>query len=118
MKFFLNDVGPETSGFLVKELLFLASNDEYYVELPEEEQDSFDILSRDIKDSLAKREPVLVLDRLHTYSSKYIRELCTKCGIPTKDNSGDNYPLHSLVGGLVKHYKNNGFFNQSLQNRR
>lgn len=101
---------PTTSGFLVRNIYYLISDDDFEIELPEEQGESFEILSRDIYDALAKGEPVLVLDRLHTYSSKYLRGICVKHGISTDDGSGDNYPLHSLAGMLTKYYKANNIF--------
>lgn len=101
---------PTTSGYLLRNMYYLVSDDNFEIELPEQQGDSFEILSRDIHDALAKGEPVLVLDRLHTYSSKYLREMCNKHGISTDDGSGDNYPLHSLAGMLTKYYKANNVF--------
>lgn len=101
---------PTISGFLVKNIFYLVSDDDLEVELPEEQGETFEILSRDIYDALAKDEPALVLDRLHTYSSKYLRGICAKHGISTDDSSGDIYPLHSLAGILTKYYKANNVF--------
>lgn len=103
---------PQTSGLLIK-------NIEYYVEedtsdtigiiLPENEEYEFKVLYSDISDALAKDEPVLVLDRLHTYSVRYLRKVCKKYNIPISDNE-KFYPLHSLVGNLVKYYEQNSKF--------
>ena len=101
---------PTTSGFLLKKFFFLVTDDDFEIELPEEQGESFEVLSRDIYDALAKGEPVLVLDRLHTYSSKFLRGICYKHGISTDDGTGDNYPLHSLAGMLSKYYKANNVF--------
>lgn len=101
---------PTTSGYLLRNIYYLVLDDNYEIELPEQQGDSFEILSRDIHDALAKEEPALVLDRLHTYSVKYLRELCIKHGISTDNGSGDNYPLHSLAGMLTKYYKTNNLF--------
>lgn len=95
---------PTTSGLLLKNIYFIVSDDDFKIELPDEKGESFDVLSKDIHDALAKEEPVLVLDRLHTYSSKYLREICLKHGIGTKDSSGKYYPLHSLAGMISKYY--------------
>ncbi|MCD8014312.1 MAG: hypothetical protein LUG99_14255 [Lachnospiraceae bacterium] len=101
---------PTTSGFLLKNIYFIVSDDDFEVELPDEKGESFDVLSQDIHDALAKGEPVLVLDRLHTYSSKYLREICVKHGIDTEDSSGEHYALHSLAGMITKYYKANNVF--------
>lgn len=92
---------PNTSGLLVRNLEYIISDDEIEIILPEENGESFEILSKDIYDALGKNEPTLVLDRLHTYSMKYFREICLKHGIAIEDNAGNKYPLHSLVGLLT-----------------
>lgn len=101
---------PSVSGLLPRDFYYLVSNNDIEIELPKAEGESFDTLSKDIYDALAKDEPALVLDRLHTYSIKYIREICDKHGIAVKDTSGNYYPLHSLAGMLRKHYESNEVF--------
>lgn len=100
---------PNTTGFLIRNIDFIISDDEYIPELPQDEGEKFEILAQDIYDALGKGEPVLVLDRLHTYSTRFLRNLCQKHNIPI-ENNGDYYPLHSLVGTLAKYYKENGIF--------
>lgn len=51
-----------------------------------------------------------MLDRLHTFSVKLIRELCEKKKIAILDDKGKQLPLHSLAGMLVKYYKKNNCF--------
>lgn len=73
------------------------------IDLPKETGDTFEVLSQDIYYALAKDEPTLVLDRLHTYASKFIREICSsynKAGIlvhPTK-----HIPLMRLTNFSIK----------------
>lgn len=69
---------PSSSGFLVRNVDFLQVENSFDVELPKEQGENFEVLSTDIHDALSKDEPSLVLDRLHTYSSKYLREICAK----------------------------------------
>ena len=101
---------PSTSGYLVRNIYYFFSNDDFGIVLPEKQGDTFETLSRDIYDALAKGEPVLVLDRLHTYSTRYLREICSKHNIPIDDGSGNYHPLHSLVGMIAKYYKVNNVF--------
>lgn len=68
--------------------------------------DDFAALSQDIADALQKNEPELVLDSLHAYSTKYIREICVKHGVSIA-NQRDYFPLHSLIGSLIKYYEDN-----------
>ena len=51
---------------------------------------------------------VLWLDRLHTFATEYLREICSKHEIATTNDKGQNYPLHNLSGGLQKFYRESG----------
>ena len=100
---------PNTTGFLVRKIQYFTSDPDLEINLPNEDDENFDILSQDIHDALAKGEPTLVLDRLHTFSIKYLREACLKHDLPV-DNNGERYPLHSLAGELAKYYEQNRYF--------
>lgn len=105
-----NFLKPNETGFLVRYINYIIREDEINIELPENSDDDLQILNRDIAESLSRNEPVLVLDRLHTFSTRFIREICLKHGIATQQANGDFYPLHSLVGMLTKYYRNNNLF--------
>lgn len=64
---------------------------------------NFLLLAKAIKDSIEKNEPELALDRLHTYTVKYIRIICERHGIEI----GRDRPLHSCFGEYIKFLKNN-----------
>ena len=64
------------------------------------EQD-FAVLTESIKESIDKNKPETGLDRLHTYATKYLRNVCRKRGIST-----ENKNLQSLVGEYVKQLTN------------
>lgn len=108
---------PETSGYLVRNIYYNINETGFEVSLPEQKGDDFDILSRDIYDALAKDEPVLVLDRLHTFSMKYLREICQKHNIQVAAPNGQLHPLHNLVGSLVKRYEQNGTFSSDFSKK-
>lgn len=76
---------------------------------PPTPEDTWAILSTDITLALQRNEPELVLDRLHTFTSKYMRVLCVKNGINVTAQNGDYYPLHSLAGMLKKAYQNSPY---------
>ena len=78
------------------------------INLPLKSEDTLKTLLDDIQDSLAKNKPALVLDRLHTFAVKYLRDLCAKYGIATEDPNGKKIALHGLAGKLKKHYENSG----------
>ena len=71
-------------------------------------EDTLKTLLDDIQDSLFKNKPALVLDRLHTFAVKYLRDLCAKYGIATEDPNGKKIALHGLAGKLKRHYENSG----------
>ena len=84
------------------------------VSLPIKQEESLQTLIEDINSALARNKPELVLDRLHTYSTKLLRQICTDNGIIVTDNKGNNFPLHSLAGMLKKKYEQNSLFNSSF----
>lgn len=71
---------------------------------PHNSEKEFTILAESIKASIEKRQPEEALDRLHTYTTKYLRTLCKEKAIDT--NQGK--PLHSLFGEYIKTLKNEG----------
>lgn len=99
-----------TSGYLIRKIDYVISDDNFQIILPEEQGESFEILSRDIYDALGRNEPTLVLDRLHTYSTKFLRNMCMKHNISIAGDARNNYPLHSLAGSLAKYYKEKKMF--------
>lgn len=105
---------PTISGYLVRKFSYIVNETDIEmgtgITLPEKAGDDFETLSRDIHDALAKDEPVLVLDRLHTFSMKYFRGICQTHGLQVSTPDGQLYPLHSLVGNLAKYYEQNNVF--------
>jgi hypothetical protein len=74
---------------------------------------TFALLAESIRDSIRKNEPELALDRLHTFTVKYIRHLCDRRGISY--NRG--IPLHGLFGRYVKHLRNEGLIESEMTER-
>ncbi len=101
---------PNESGFLIKKVEFLVLDDDMIVDLPKSTEDNLVTLNNEIYKALSNKRPALVLDRLHTFSIKYIREICQKHNIQVKSNKGDFLPLHSLAGSLAKYYDENNMF--------
>lgn len=95
---------PSKSGLLIKDVNFIVGDNDFEINLPDDIEESFDTLTSDIHDAIRKKEPALVLDRLHTYSVRYIGKLCRSHSISISDDKGKNYALHSLVGRLGKYY--------------
>jgi len=74
---------------------------------------TFEILAESIRESIKKNEPGKALDRLHTFTIKYVRQLC--------DNHQVSYnketPLHSLFGGYVKKLVKDGLVESTMTER-
>lgn len=74
------------------------------IDLPDLENENVALLIEDIKNTLERGTPELTVDRLHTFTMIFLRSICNKHGISVKDNSGNNYSIHSLLGMIVKFY--------------
>jgi hypothetical protein len=73
------------------------------------EDPNFDRLAKSIRSSIEKNEPETALDRLHTYTMRYIRVLCEKHGVTiTKEES-----LNAIFGKYVKHI----FVNEKIESQ-
>lgn len=65
---------------------------------PNSNDENFSKLAKTIKESINNNEPETALDRLHTFTIKYIRSLCKKHQIQFDNET----PLHSLFGSYIK----------------
>ena len=110
-------ISPSVSGYLTRKIDFIVRDVGIDVELPQNRGDDFEALNQDIAESLSQNEPTMVLDRLHTFSVKFIRDICTKHDISISSENGDFYPLHSLVGSLVKYYIKNNIIESDFSER-
>lgn len=110
-------ISPSVSGYLTRKIDFIVRDVGIDVELPQNRGDDFEALNQDIAESLSQNEPTMVLDRLHTFSVKFIRDICTKHDIAITSENGDFYPLHNLVGSLVKYYKKNNVIESDFSER-
>lgn len=104
---------PADVGFDVKTVEFLPNlqdeglNKESVLTLPDRQEETLRTLLDDINNALERNQPTLVLDRLHTYSTKLLRHLCEGHGIIVKTLDGEYLPLHSLAGMLKNYYERN-----------
>lgn len=80
---------------------------------PNSDEKDFSVLAEAIRQSIEKNEPEQALDRLHTFTIKYIRQL--------NDNHGIGYdketPLHSLFGGYIKEIDKKGLIESDMTRR-
>jgi hypothetical protein len=58
----------------------------------------FQALTKAVREAIERDEPEAGLDRLHTFTVKYMRVLCARYGIATDKDK----PLHSLMGEYAK----------------
>jgi len=80
---------------------------------PISEERTLDTLASAIQEAIKRNEPEMGLDRLHTYSIKYMRNVCEKHGISTERGK----PLHSLVGEYVKVLRQEGNIESEMTER-
>lgn len=80
---------------------------------PNIDDKDFSKLTKSIKDSIEKNEPETALDRLHTFTVKYVRELCNRYSISFNQDT----PLHSLFGAYVKHLLKEEIIESSMTER-
>lgn len=73
----------------------------------------FDVVVRAVKDAIEKNQPDAGLDRLHTFTVKYLRSVCEKRGIETDRDKA----LHSLFGEYVKRLRSEGLVESDMTER-
>jgi hypothetical protein len=79
----------------------------FTIELPEKKEETLKMLLEDIKNALARNNPMLVLDRLHTFSVKFLRQISKENNLKIVNEKGITYPLHNLISNLINYYKQN-----------
>jgi len=75
--------------------------------------EDFDKLAENIKASIERNEPQIAIDRLHTFTVKYVRDLCKRHSIPVDKSN----PLHSIYGAYVKFLRERGLAPTSMTER-
>jgi hypothetical protein len=73
----------------------------------------FELLAKSVRDAIEKNELESGLDRLHTFTVKYVRHLCVKHGIEIDRDK----PLHSLFGEYIKELKKVGRLESEMTER-
>lgn len=69
-----------------------------------QEDTMFEVLARQIQESVDRGRPEEALDRLHTYLTRYARALCVRHSIVYDRKT----PLHGLFGAYVKFLRESG----------
>lgn len=79
----------------------------------ETDDKDFNLLAKSIRESILKNEPEVAIDRLHTFSTKYIRQLCENHGLQVDKSK----PLHSLFGEYLKFIRTNNLIEADMTER-
>ena len=90
------------------------TNDKNNVKLPIKQDYNLNLLQADIEQSLSQNKPILCIDRLHTFTVRFIREICNNNNIEIKSDKGKFYSLQSLIGKLAKTYENDDLFQSNF----
>ncbi|UNT96723.1 abortive infection family protein [Allobaculum mucilyticum] len=107
---------PETTGLVSREFLFLP-HDKPTINLPEKPDPTLETLRPEITALIEEGKPTLALDRLHTFTTKFLRTICDDSQIPIKKSNGDYLPLHSVMGRLCNHYEENNLIESEFSLR-
>lgn len=80
---------------------------------PNSEEPGFEELAGSVRAAIEANQPESGLDRLHTFVTKYLRNLNAACGLETPKDR----PLHSLMGQYVRRLKELGLLQASMTER-
>ncbi len=69
-----------------------------------------EIVARAVRDAIDRNEPVEGLDRLHTFTTKFLRSLCEQRGVAADRSK----PLHSLFGEHVRRLREAGHIESKM----
>ncbi len=84
------------------------------VSLPPRETTDLKLILDDIETNVQAGKPEMVIDRLHTFATKYIREICQTHNIAIADEKGDHYSLDALVARLKGWYEQENYFESAF----
>lgn len=73
----------------------------------------FKLLAKSIRDSIENNEPEVALDRLHTFTVKFIRELCDKHQIKYEKSES----LNAVFGKYIKFLTDNKFIDSAMSEK-
>lgn len=80
---------------------------------PNTAEPTFALLARAVRDSIEAGKPEEALDRLHTFTTKYIRALAAQRSIATDKDK----PLHSVFGEYLKALRAAGEIESEMTDR-
>lgn len=80
------------------------------VELPKQDIEDLQLIVHDIETNVTAGTPELAVDRLHTFTTQFFRNICRLHSIAITDDQGNNYSLEGNVAHLKKWYQDNNYF--------
>ena len=80
---------------------------------PNNNDKDFKLLAKSIRESIEKNQPEVALDRLHTFTVKFIRELCDKHQI----NFEKSESLNAVFGKYVKYLTDNKLIDSMMSEK-
>jgi hypothetical protein len=80
---------------------------------PNVDDRDFKLLAKSIKESIEKNEPEAALDRLHTFTFRYFRELCDKHEIKFEKSES----LNAVFGKYVKFLVENNYLESAMSEK-
>jgi hypothetical protein len=80
---------------------------------PNVEDRDFKLLAKSIRESIEKNEPEAALDRLHTFTFRYLRELCDKHKISFDKTDS----LNACIGKYIKFLLDNTYIESAMAER-
>ncbi len=95
---------------IVKQLANDRSVDDADALKPNSTDRDFHILAQSLKENIEKGKFEEALDRLHTFTVKYLRVLCERRGITFDKNTA----LNALIGGYIKFLKEKGVIESDM----
>ena len=81
--------------------------------VPIDNERDFETVVQAVREVIEKNQPETGLDRLHTFTIKYIRSLCQQHGLAISRDK----PVHSLFGEYVKALRDQGYIESSMTER-
>jgi hypothetical protein len=81
--------------------------------VPIDNERDFETVVQAVREAIEKNQPETGLDRLHTFTIKYIRSLCQQRGLAISRDK----PVHSLFGEYVKALRDQGYIESSMTER-
>lgn len=82
--------------------------------LPSIDEYDMTLVKKDIEHNMRTGNPELVIDRLHTYATAYVRKICLLHSIEIINNNNRYYPLDTLICSLMQYYGKENYYDNEF----